>query len=31
MEPEEAMALLDRVWQRFDTLASAHGVFKARV
>ncbi len=28
LPPADAMALLDRLWQRFDTLASASGVFK---
>jgi hypothetical protein len=30
MSPETAMALLDRLWQRLDTLSVAHGVYKAR-
>jgi hypothetical protein len=30
MSPEEAMQLLDRLFQRFDTLATAHGIYKAR-
>jgi class 3 adenylate cyclase len=30
MTAEEAMALLDRLYQRFDTLSLAHGVYKAR-
>ena len=25
---EECMQLLDRLWQRFDTLVAAHGVYK---
>jgi class 3 adenylate cyclase len=30
MSPEEAMRLLDRLWQRFDTLCSSHGTYKVR-
>ena len=28
LTPEEAMGLLDRLFQRFDTLSVAHGVYK---
>ncbi len=28
--PEEAMRLLDRLFQRFDSLATAHGVYKGK-
>ena len=27
MTPAESMAVLDRLWQRFDTLVAAHGVY----
>jgi class 3 adenylate cyclase len=30
MSPGETMQLLDRLFQRFDTLATAHGIYKAR-
>ena len=30
MSPEASMQLLDRLWQRYDTLVAAHGVYKAR-
>jgi class 3 adenylate cyclase len=30
MTPEASMQLLDRLWQRYDTLVAAHGVYKAR-
>ena len=30
MSAQEAMGVLDRLWQRLDTLSVAHGVYKAR-
>lgn len=28
LPPEQAMLLLNRLWQRFDTLCSSHGIYK---
>jgi hypothetical protein len=30
LSPEASMRVLDAMWQRFDTLATAHGCYKAR-